>query len=1200
MFTEKAQTLFDLARDRAFSLALERVDVESLLAAMGGSTEGAVRLADCLTDGDAFRLRASCPKLGRPSPCPEQLPPDAEVRALLATALDLASGEGVPDRSHPGLIAPAHLVCAAAMSEKAARILGDGLSSLARNDALRLLSDWVVEADRAPSLGDLMVTLRDLRQELLAKVYGQDHAVHAFVEGLYNAELTASADKGRRRPAAVFVFAGPPGVGKTYVSELAAQKLKRPFRRFDMTAYTDHQAHGQLVGFAPSYKGAQAGQLTGFVEANPNAILLFDEIEKAHLNTIQLFYQILDAGRLEDKFEDREVSFRDTVIIFTTNAGRSLYDNPNRTGIGVANSTYHRRTILSALENEKNPSDGRPAFPPAICSRLGQGYPLMFNHLGVNELEKIVEGELARTEALLERQTFKRFRHDARLPIALVYREGAGADARQLRAEAEKLAKTEMFKVCSLYDHDRLEDVLADVDEVVFEVDEQALAAGGAEVSRLFEPEGKPSVLLAASPAFAERCRREAPAIGWIPVGSPEEASEALAVHEVDFVLLDLWFQRPAPVRASAETRVPARPGAYADSIQADMAFVPFSARALAQGRETLKLLHERFPGLPVYLLSYEAPEISDLETQDAGVAPTCLVTMTLDAGQGAPVSGWSDDVSVKRPVDDELFLACVRAGGARGLVTTDFGATPGPSNAESRERFVGAVDGVRRRLHREAQALVLGRERKTLSFESSTSMDREARRLTVRLRGFRLGRTVDAADVGEMVEDVQRPGIRFDDVLGATEAKKAMQFIVDWLRDPKRYKALGLRPPKGVLMAGPPGTGKTMLARAVAGESQCAFLEKSATSFVTMWQGSGPQNIRDLFSRARRYAPAIVFIDEIDAVGKERTGGPSGRAQEETLNALLTEMDGFGADAQAPVIVLAATNLAEHLDEALKRRFDRTIEVDKPDRAARLSYLKRCFANRKNVEVSESTLQRLAGQSAGMTIANLERVVQEAGVMAAQARTGINDALFEEAFEKARMGQSSAMPDPVTLERIARHEAGHTLIAWLGGNKPVQVTIVGRGNAGGFMERESDEERILYTKPQLEQLIREGMGGRAAELLYYGDEEGLSTGVGSDLRSATQKAVRMVREFGMDGHLGQLALAEISGKGPDGGELAATVARQAEEIVRTQMERALALLKEHRATLDSLVAELRAKNRLTREELEGILGQELGRRAQD
>jgi cell division protease FtsH len=1175
MFTEKTISIVERAKGRAFSLARRRVDLESVLAAIGADSEAGVRLADCLTKGDIQDLRGRCPKMVGPTSSPGKIEPDDDLRQVLETAFELASGEGVPDRTHPGFIALEHLVCGVAMSRTAVEMLGEGLTPLARVEAIKLLTTWMNDhADRL-SLGELVERLRGLRAELLSKVFGQDHAVQAVVEGLYNAQVTAD-DKQRKRPEGIFVFVGPPGVGKTYMAELCAARLERPFRRFDMTGYTDHQAHNELVGFAESYKDAKPGQLTGFVDSNPNAILLFDEIEKAHVNATQLFHQILDAGRLEDKFMKKDVSFRDTLVIFTTNAGRSLYEEPNRMGIGAANAAWHKRTILNALENEKNPSDGRAAFPPAICSRLGQGYPVMFNHLGVNELEKIVNAEMRRIEELLEHQYFKTFRHEERLPISLVYREGARVDARPLRAEAEKFIKSQLFRFCSLYSRDRIEEVLEHIDEVVYSV-EQPDGSQITAIEDIFQPVNRPKILLAADSAFVQLCCKRIQEIDWLVVSSPLDALEKLAVEEVDLVLLDLWMGAGSGLKAD-------RPD-----------YMALEAGELRQGREMLKLLHERFPTIPVYLLSFQqhAHEArAEAGQKEWDHASQNYATVSLDASHGSVGETFFADEKQRRAIDDELFLACVQAGGARGLVSTDFGMDKGRSSNDSAREFGKAVAAICHRVHREKKARLLAKERKVLSFDTASDLDPARRRLNIRVCNFRLSRALDAMDASELVEDISRPSTRFADVLGATEAKKSMQFIVDWLRNPKKYHALGVRPPKGVLVSGPPGTGKTMLARAVAGESDCAFLQKSATSFVTIWQGSGPQNVRDLFARARRYAPAIVFIDEIDAIGRARTGGSNTRAEELTLNALLTEMDGFSANNEnSPVIVLAASNLAKHLDEALKRRFDRTIEVDKPDREARLTYLKRAIAERRGTKVSEQTLERLAGQSAGMTISNLERVIQEAGVMAAQAGACITDVMIEEAFEKARMGVANEAPNTKTLERIARHEAGHTLIAWLGGNQPIQVTIVGRGDAGGFMEREADEKRILYTKTEIEQLIREAMGGRAAELLYYGDEEGLSTGVSSDLSHASRWAARMVQEFGMDNGVGQIALADITGHSAADGPVGARVARQARRIVDEQLKQALALLGKNRHDLDTLVAELLNKNRLTREEMKAILG---------
>jgi len=1164
MFTEKAQTIVDQAKDCAFAHAKEELDVDSLLAAVGSDVEAGVRLAECLTNGDVTALRARYPELGRPAPCPGTLELTEPFRDIIVSATEFASGDGIPDRAHPGLIDVRHLICAIAISGEACRILG-GLMPLSRDDALRILSAWYEDRGMPGTISDLVSSLRGLRAELMARVFGQDHAIHTFIEGLYNAEVTTAADRERKRPAAVFVFTGPPGVGKTYMVEMCASFLNRPFKRYDMTGYTDHQAHNQLVGFAPSYKDAHPGLLTGFVEKNPNAILLFDEIEKAHLTTVQLFYQILDAGRLEDKFTENDVNFRDTIIIFTTNAGRTLYDNPNKTGISAANSSYHKRTILSALENEKNPATGQPAFPQAICSRLSQGYPVMFNYLSVNELERVCSTELIRTEALLERQYFKHISHSSILPILLVLREGARVDARELRTEAENFLKAELFKYFSLFTEDNLEEAFGDIDEIRFEIE------GGVnpEIQTLFESPDKPRILIVANPRFSSLCREHMPDINWFSASSPTEIIESLSTEDIDMVLLDIWIRREM---SPSEGRDKDRPRTdLSNTVDQDLDYIPLSARALDEGREILRRIHERFPQTPTYLLSF----------------------MDVDLGGTIHDERHESilDDTPRRPIDDELFLACVRAGGARGLLATGFKGTSRSNWEAHRDQFSESLLEINRRLYREKKALSLAQERRVLTFDTATDLRKNERQLRIRLRGFSLSRAIDASDAGEMVDDVARPHTRLEDVLGVKAAKESLRFVIDWLKNPKFYLSMAIRPPKGILLTGPPGTGKTMLGRAVAGESNCAFIERSASSFVTIWQGSGPQNVRDLFERARRYAPSVVFIDEFDSIGIRRSGGVgSAHAQEETLNALLTEMDGFRSLGQQPVIVLAATNFADQLDEAIKRRFDRSIEVEKPDKATRLAYLNKALTERKRCDLSPKAIERLAGQSAGLTIADLERIVHQAAVMAAQHACPLTDDILNEAFESFRMGEAKKTEDVKTLERIARHEAGHTLVSWLGGEAPVQLTIVGRGGAGGFMEHEPDEARLLYTKSELENRICVSMAGRAAEILYYGEEEGLSTGVASDLKAATEQAIKMVIGYGMSDGFGQVFLYtpyyQQSSKGP----LPARVVHMAEKIVKKQLDRAIGILNDNRRYLDRLVEEVLEKNTLYREDFEEIL----------
>jgi ATP-dependent metalloprotease FtsH len=774
---------------------------------------------------------------------------------------------------------------------------------------------------------------------------------------------------------------------------------------------------------------------------------------------------------------------------------------------------------------------------------------------------------MARTEALLERKYFKTFRNDPTLPIMVVLRHGANVDARQLRSESERFIKSELFKFCSLYKSQRVEEVLDSIDEVLFTVDPAAIE-NHPDIQKLFVNSDKPKLLLVANDDFASRCRKALPDFDWLNAETQEEVISQLAAHEVDMVLLDLWVSA-APGDAG-DSRSVAFLGGSRDGriIVCQMDHVPLSARALDTGRTILQTIRKRFADIPVYLLSFQTDETTKK-------SQTVYMDDRHNASERISRSG------KRRAIDEELFLACVRAGGARGMISTEFNWS---AKANDEESFAEALRGVMLRLFREKVARNLARQRECLEFDTTVRLNESARHLGIWARGFRLQRVVEAEDVGGLVSDVERPSTRFDDVFGASAAKKSLGFVVDWLKNPKRFAGLGLRPPKGILLTGPPGTGKTMLARAVAGESNCAFLEESGGNFVTMWQGSGPENMRKLFQRARKYAPTILFIDEIDAVGRARSGESHLAERENTLNTMLTEMDGFGATMAAPVIVLAATNLSDKLDDALKRRFDREIEVEEPDRAARLAFLQRTFEKLSKSKVCGKTLEAIANQSVYMTIAGLGRVIQEAGVMAALAGSTITDEILLEAFEKQRFGEVSPCKNQEKLLRIARHEAGHAFIAWKSGKPVYQVTIVGRGGTGGYAEPKHDAEgRNLRTKEDFLCDIRISMAGRAAELIYYGPEAGLSIdvgwsknigGPGGDLPSASQNAIQMVRVFGMDEEIGQLAVDELNVQYSQR-PLAEQTLLLAEKIVSKQLNVARDLIEKNRDEFDRLVDEL-------------------------
>ena len=374
------------------------------------------------------------------------------------------------------------------------------------------------------------------------------------------------------------------------------------------------------------------------------------------------------------------------------------------------------------------------------------------------------------------------------------------------------------------------------------------------------------------------------------------------------------------------------------------------------------------------------------------------------------------------------------------------------------------------------------------------------------------------------------RPSVTFDDVAGIDEAKAELQEVVEFLKYPERFTALGARIPKGVLLVGQPGTGKTLLARAVAGEAGVPFFNISGSEFVEMFVGVGAARVRDLFSQAKRNAPCIVFVDEIDAVGRHRGAGLGGGhdEREQTLNQILVEMDGF--ETNTNIIVLAATNRPDILDPALLRpgRFDRRVTLDLPDIKGRIAILKVHSAGKPLAP--EVTLDNLAKETPGFTGADLSNLVNEAAIMAARAnKKSIFMDDFEEAVERIIAGpeRKSRVISPREKEMTAYHEAGHALVAWMlpNADRVHKISIVSRGNMGGHTSLIPDEERYLWTKNQFSDMLAVTMGGRVAEQQIF-DE--VTTGASNDLERATKVALSMVKRYGMSEDLGPRTFGKV------------------------------------------------------------------------
>ena len=442
--------------------------------------------------------------------------------------------------------------------------------------------------------------------------------------------------------------------------------------------------------------------------------------------------------------------------------------------------------------------------------------------------------------------------------------------------------------------------------------------------------------------------------------------------------------------------------------------------------------------------------------------------------------------------------------------------------------------------------------------------------------------------------------GIKFDDVAGEDEAKENLQEVVNYLHDPSKYKDIGASMPKGILLVGPPGTGKTMLAKAVAGEANVPFFSMSGSEFVEMFVGMGASKVRDLFNQAKEKAPCIVFIDEIDAIGQKRSGGQYGGndEREQTLNQLLTEMDGF--DDNNGVIILAATNRPESLDPALTRpgRFDRRVPVELPDLKGREEILK---VHARKIKVAEDVdFSKIARMASGASGAELANIVNEAALRAVRdGRRFATQADLEESIEVVIAGyqKKNAIMTDHEKKIVSYHEVGHALVAAMQTHSaPVQkITIVPRtSGALGYTMQVEEGNHYLMTKEEIENKIATFTGGRAAEEVVFGS---VTTGASNDIEQATKLARAMITRYGMSDEFGMVALETVTNQylGGDASlacsaETQTKIDQQMVALVQKQHDKAIRILMDNREKLDELATYLYEKETITGEEFMRIL----------
>ncbi|MCR5054636.1 MAG: AAA family ATPase, partial [Lachnospiraceae bacterium] len=744
-------------------------------------------------------------------------------------------------------------------------------------------------------LSDLSKKYRDLTVALLDVVKGQDQAVMKFIRGYNQGELLKQTEKGHH-PRTYFFFFGPPGVGKTLLAETAAENLGIPHRTYNMSEYATHQSHEDLIGISRIYSNAKEGTLVQFVRENPECLLIFDEIEKAHINVIRQFLQILGAGKLHNIYRDEDTDFKDTTVIFTSNVGKDLYEDKS-----VNLTTLPEKVLIDAIQREKNPN-GEPALPPEICSRIASGNTVMFNHLSVQHLAGMVRDNFDRIVTGMEAEYGVHISYAPELPLLFLYNMGGGIDARVATRQSRQFLKNEIFELMRQLENRKPE---RDVTDIRIGIEWDGMDS---ELKRLFKNNDKSEVMVFSDNyALFRSIDNEKYMISR--VSTLEEAKDAMK-RDISAVYIDPFF----------------------GTGKEDETILSISD----YNTEGVKLFHDLMEArtdLPIFLLEMDR-DFSD--------------------------------------VDRRTFLQ----EGAFGTV---------PVRTGQEESFKRQFTHTMEELYMERESRTFSQRGWVIDYNTRQEITDKNGEARIIFYDLKKRMAIDMDSRGSILSDAERPNIKFTDVIGAKKAKEELCYFVNYLKNPKQFLMNGGKAPKGVLLYGPPGTGKTMLAKAMAGESDVTFLSTSASEFKNKYVGESESNIRRIFAKAKRYAPAIIFIDEIDAIGKKRTGGELSSTTESMLNALLTEMDGFSStDSSKPVFVLAATNFgvgAENdgissLDEALIRRFDNKIYVDLPKESERKEYIMLMAEKKGMDQISENAAKSIAERTTGQSLAILQNVI--------------------------------------------------------------------------------------------------------------------------------------------------------------------------------------------------------------------------------
>ena len=940
--------------------------------------------------------------------------------------------------------------------------------------------------------------------ELKEMVLGQDAAIEKLRAAYFEREWSIQLQPNKGGPRNVYLLAGPPGVGKTYTANLFAEIIGFDFRPFAMEAYSGENAERELQGYARQYKDtASGGVLTEYVDENPRCVLLFDEIEKADSGVMRIFLQILEEGVCTDRFHNKNVSFKDTIIFFTTNAGKQLYSDAQNENLTLLPD----KVVIDALGKDKDPRTKQPYFSPELLSRMSSYTVLMVNHLKADTILKLVEKDIKKKLKKMEVLGYDLKQGEEYLAKTILYSMGGIADARNASKIAGKSIFKEMYELLKLVEKKQGLDGSGMVKRIEWKCDYTT-----EEIRDFYLGERDCVIPVFGTVKYERSGRIKKNNVRVENTVDIKKFMEMIRKEKVLFAVID-----------------------YMQGFE-DVESILNVVDAGTIGRDAFRQLREEDKEIPVYIL---------------------------DGSHGHDYTDEEKNALMKK--------------GAAGFIEGQF--------------FKSQLEQAYKDICCQAVMETLAARHQVLTYETKQEFDEKTNVGSIIFCDFKLETAVESEDKSSMLSDDLRPNKSWDDIYlpkHLEHLKKELEFFIHYLGHYKEYHKSGVRP-RGVLLYGPPGTGKTSLAKVVASKSKVNFLSISASELFN----GGPEKVQDEFRIARKYAPAILFIDEIDAIGMKREYS---YAPNPTLNALLTEMDGFSKVDSKPVFVMAATNLGNKIDFALQRRFDMSLMMDVLDREGNMQLLKK-FINKQSdkFEISEGKLKSIVDRSEGLSPAKLEQVIEAALREGIQSGQTIKDDLFDEIFERCTLGEERVGSSQKEIERTAYHEAGHALIDLYNGRPPVYMSIVARGNHGGYT-RTGTEGRDSTKKYYLG-LICSALGGRAAEIYKYGNEVGLTHGPASDLKTATYIAADMVCKYGM--YEEEIGLAVSGGLELNtNGEIELKCYEKEKELINRilseQLKEAMRIIEANKDALERLVNSVMSSKEkyLTKKEIEEAAGE--------